>query len=379
MYKMEILSKIKPHSDGVDYFKELPFYNKPIEKVKRLKNIDRLTELLIVEQLSVIKTDQAFTGYTMSYKVEIIERKDPIVQLKASKSSIKDLLSDLLNETKGLSIRLLLTKYKHNGEIEFAPVYFNSFTKTVINHRFRLENSFQEILYMIDVWINNGSGWNVESIESQYINISTYRPLSGSSYMDLPVELKSPRKGLINIKNKDQKCFLWCHVRHINPSKEHPERIKKTDKKIAEKLDYDGIEFPVQEKDFSKIEVKNNICINVFGYENKLVFPIYVSDQKFEDSMDLLLLIHDDKSHYVYIKDFDRYMFRKTKNKNKKWFCRSCFQCFSSENVLTKHKENCLSINRKQSVKLEKGTTDFRNYFKQILVPLKFMLILNVI
>ena len=98
-------------------------------------------------------------------------------------------------------------------------------TKTVINRRFRSENSFQEILYMIDVWINNGSGWNVESIESQYINISTYRPLSGSSYMDLPVELRIPRKGLINIKNKDQKCFLWCHVRHINPSKENPERI----------------------------------------------------------------------------------------------------------------------------------------------------------
>ena len=138
--------------------------------------------------------------------------------------------------------------------------------------------------------------------------------------MNLPVELRSPRKGLINIKSKDQKCFLWCHVRHINPSKEHPERIKKTDKKIAEKLDYDGIEFPMQEKDFSKIEVKNSICINVFGYENgfgyedKLVFPIYVSDKKFEDSMDLLFLNDDDKSHYVYIKDFDRFMFHKTKN-----------------------------------------------------------------
>ena len=104
-------------------------------------------------------------------------------------------------------------------------MYFNSLTITVINHRFKLENSFQEILYMIVVWINNGSGWNVESIESQYINISTYRPLSGSSYMDLPVELRSPRKGLINIKNKDQKCFLWCHVKHINPSKVHSERI----------------------------------------------------------------------------------------------------------------------------------------------------------
>ena len=126
----------------------------------------------------------------------------------------------------------MLKKYKLSGEIEFAPVYFNSTTKTVINHRFRLENSFQEILYMIDVWINNGSGWIIELIESQYINISTYRPLSGSFYMDLPVELRSPRKGLINIKNKDQKCFLWCHVRHINSLKEHPERIK-INKKVA--------------------------------------------------------------------------------------------------------------------------------------------------
>ena len=146
----------------------------------------------------------------MSYKVEIIERKYPIVQLE---SSIKDLFSDLLNETKSfkyqITVKVLLKKYKLNGKIEFAPVYFNSLTKIVINHRFRLVNSFQEILYMIDVWINEGSGWNVESIEFQYINISTYRPLYGSCYMDLTVELRSPRKGLININNIN--CFLWCH------------------------------------------------------------------------------------------------------------------------------------------------------------------------
>ena len=127
----------------------------------------------------------------------------------------------------------------------------------------------------------------------------------------------------------------------------------------------------MQQKDFNIIEVKNTICINVFGYENGLVFPTCVSYQKFDDSMDLLLLIDDDKSHYVYIKDFDRFMFHKTKNKNKKWFCKSCLQCFSRESVLIKHKENCLSINGKQSVKLEKGIIKFENYFKQIPVPFK--------
>ena len=90
MYKMAVLSIIKPHSNAVDYFKELPFYNKPIKKlkVKLLKNIDRLAEPPFYEQLSVIKTNQAFRGNSMSYKVEITERKDLIVQLEASKSSI---------------------------------------------------------------------------------------------------------------------------------------------------------------------------------------------------------------------------------------------------------------------------------------------------
>ena len=87
--------------------------------------------------------------------------------------------------------------------------------------------------------------------------------------------------------------------------------------------------------------MKNNICINVFGYENEFIFPICISDQEFEDSMDLLLLINSEKSHYVYIKNFNRFMFHVTKNKNEKWFCKSCLQCFSSENILIKHKEIC--------------------------------------
>ena len=125
MYKMAVLPKIKSHSDVVDYFKELPFYNKLIEKlpfynkliekpkVKYLKNIDQLAEIPFYEQLSVIKVNQTFR-YVMSYKVEIVERKIPIVQSETTKSSIKDLFSDLLSETKGfkyqITIKVLLKK-----------------------------------------------------------------------------------------------------------------------------------------------------------------------------------------------------------------------------------------------------------------------------
>ena len=84
--------------------------------------------------------------------------------------------------------------------------------------------------------------------------------------------------------------------------------------------------FVCDKKDFSQIEKKNKICINVYCYENKLTFPIYVSDQKFENSMDLLLTTNENKAHYVYIKDFDWFLFHKTKNKNKKYFCKSYLQ-----------------------------------------------------
>ena len=110
-----------------------------------------------------------------SYKDQIAETKDAIVQLKASKLSIKNLFNDFLNETKcfkyQIIIKVLLKKYKHSGQIECKPAYFNSVTKTIINHRFKLEGSFQEILYMIDNWINEESGLIIEFIESQYVNI----------------------------------------------------------------------------------------------------------------------------------------------------------------------------------------------------------------
>ena len=126
---MAVLSKIT-HPSAVDYFKELlqgtfkgDFYNKPIKKpkIKRLKNIDQLAELLFYEQLSIIKANQAFRGNAMSCKIEIIEKKGIIIQLEASQSSIKGLFNNLLNETKGfkyqITAKVLLKNCKLDREI----------------------------------------------------------------------------------------------------------------------------------------------------------------------------------------------------------------------------------------------------------------------
>ena len=101
---------------NVDYFKELPFYNISMKKtiIKCLKNVDLLAKLPFYNQLNIIRTDHAFSGYAMSYKVEIVDKKDLIVLLEASKSSITDLFNDLLNEAKGfkyqITVKILLKK-----------------------------------------------------------------------------------------------------------------------------------------------------------------------------------------------------------------------------------------------------------------------------
>ena len=166
--------------DAKKLFQILPFYNIFIEKpeIKKLSNIILLQELPFHDELSVAKSSNAFSGYARSYKVEIVDRKDPLVQLEASKSSIKDLYKHLLNEMKSfkyqITVTFFLSKAKINGSIEYSPVYFNSATKTVINSKFNLDKSFQKILYRIDNWINEGSGWMVESIDGEYVNISVF-------------------------------------------------------------------------------------------------------------------------------------------------------------------------------------------------------------
>ena len=209
------------------------------------------------------------------------------------------------------------------------------------------------------------------SINGEYVNISVYSPSIGSSFVELPNKLKNSKKVLINIKNNDNKCFLWCHVRHLNLIKNHPERINKEDKKLANNLNYEGIEFSISKNDYCKIEKQNNICVNVFFCENKIIYPFYISSKKICDCIDLLLVFDENKSHYVYIENFNSLMFNETKNKNKKYFCRCCLQCFSRKNVLTEHKENCLVIKGKQNVKLGKGSINFKNYSKQLPVPFK--------
>ena len=304
-----------------------------------------------------------------------MDRESLMDTLDLSRTSINELFTDLLRERKGfkyfLTARVTLKKHQGNNFIINRP-YFNSKIKTVINDRYFIEDSFQELINKIDQWTSEGSGWIIDRVENFYINIANYEPLSGSSYIPLPKELNNSMKGLINTKKKYLKCFMWCHIRLINPQNKNEERINKKDKKIASTLDYSGTDFPMKTHDYELAEERFEMHVNVFCYENK-IYHLYISKKSNTQVLTVLLITNEEKSHYGLIEDFDRLMYSKAKTKNhrKKIFCMACLQNFTTEEILSNHKKQCFLINGCQVVNYESGQIKFTNYEKQVPIPFK--------
>ena len=218
-----------------------------------------------------------------------------------ARRSIKYFFKDLLEEKRGFKYILgaEITLKRWNNVInmyDIERIYIRSHAVTVINQRCNLEASYEIIKNILDIWTAFGCGMITDKIENINIYIANYDPLVGSSYFPLPPELRNSMKGLINLKNKDIKCFKWwCHVRLFNPQNKDGDRMKKQHKKIEYKLDYRGINFPMKARDYEIIEERFNINVNVFGYDNS-IFPLHVSKKCNEQVLNVLLISNEQKS-----------------------------------------------------------------------------------
>ena len=246
-----------------------------LNKQTRQKVIDEVVEYKSIKSIKIKQLNKALKGYTKSFEIGIKNNKDPLAQLQNTRKAIEYHITSILKSMKGLKfIETLMVTFKNivNSEIVYKTAYFNSKPQTIINNTEipeALQLSKEQILNIIAQWISEGSGWTIESVDNHHLNIVQYQPMKGSSYIKLPQELSHNNKGLINIKNEDNECFRWCHIRHLNAQETNPQRIKKSDKEYVKNLDYSGIEFPATTKQYNKIEKQNEININVFGYENK--------------------------------------------------------------------------------------------------------------
>ena len=185
----------------------------PIPQVEEKEHITNVTSSQIKE------LNQALKGHAKSYGIELQDNLNPLNHFTKTKALVESHLEGLLKDMKGFKFieTLEVTFEKETIDSKtgkrvsiYETAFFNGKAKTITKANdieSELSMSRQEILNVIDKWVSEGSGWVIDRIDSHYINVTTYQPLHGSSYLELPTKLRNPKKGLINIKNKDDECF----------------------------------------------------------------------------------------------------------------------------------------------------------------------------
>lgn len=292
--------------------------------------------------------------------------------------TIKECLKDY-----NLKINIVFTaKYKRNvGEKDQIETMHFRTTNTIVYSTTDLVQLLKEtkgrIFAQLDDFEKRGSGWSLYEIEALELAVNRYVPFRGSSYLKLPDAIKN-REAVINVKNKDQKCFLWSVLACLHPVKNHAERIyhyKKYEHEFDDALK--GIEFPVSLDDIKKFEKRSGISINVYSYtfnSNKKkynVYPLLVTDDEKIRHVDLLYIKTEKQSHYCYIKNLSRLVKQQiTLHCTKIFICRRCLQYFGREDLLNKHKEYCNTHEAVRVVLPKKGEViKFTNYKSKMKIP----------
>ena len=245
-------------------------------------------------------------------------------------SRVQATIEDFITNNRNVKIRMCLICLMERisvktsrgvEEVEQSKAYFNS--KTYRNLESTdpeklVRKCFGKILGDIMEYNSNGSGWYFKEVVELEITTTEFNPTKGSSYIPLPDWITN-KKAIVNIKNKDEKCFLWCILRYLHPSTDNASRLTDLEK-YEFTLNTKGITFPMKLKDINKFEKLNPELpgINVFSVDDKKnIYPLRMADRDCLNTIDLFLYEEDGVSHYTLIKNFNRLIkAQKTSSRN---------------------------------------------------------------
>ncbi|MCG7877069.1 MAG: DNA polymerase [Candidatus Thiodiazotropha endolucinida] len=275
-----------------------------------------------------------------------------------------------------LSTQVEMYRETPDGTIYTDMPHFRSLTyatlsvETISEHE--INEAFQKMSASLESYLRNSSGWNIRKVIHMRIHTVMYKPLAGSSFIELPLSLKKT-SSVLNIQNDDNKCFLWSILAALKPCDSHPENFKNY-VAFERDLNMNGIEYPVPLTKIERFERQNAcVSVNVFAFDSNEIIPLRITKHNGRDHhADLLLLTSQQTSHYCLIKDLNRFLSRTKRRKCKTFFCPYCLHGFVSEKGLHNHKPYC-SIHGPQKVELptsgQNDMLEFSDYEKQLKIP----------
>ena len=344
--------------DLIDYLnnvKEIPKSISP--RLKKLrKEIDSIYEKM--KSFEVRESNSSLRNFAKVYTIDGKLGFDPRSFLEGAKQNITSVLRNNRRKKVKLIFKCYMQMLKTN-EIKLADFHSGiEVNLDGMDEKDLYDMMTERILEKTATFLDTESEIRFYSIILLELHTVSYKPLRGETYIPLPKEL-ADKKAIINMQNKDNKCFLWCFLRALNPSKNNPQRLDKELMGKENTLNMEGIDYPVNLKDLNKFEKQNaNITFTVFGYERKRVYPLRNSVSMGRDYNIILMLIEEGGvKHYCLVKSIERLLFSQASNgKRKEHFCLRCLNPFWCQEALDKHKEYC---NEYEAVKIElpkKGT-----------------------
>lgn len=286
-----------------------------------------------------ISEEEAIEGNLKKISLEATDKSkfDPITFLKLKEENIRRILKEELAKRRRIKFYLTLqvrfTKTR-GDQVETAEPFFHGRCHIVLKKE-DIETALREsIMKVVNSFIEyqrEGSNWTLDKVLGVNIHIIQYDPIKGSSYLPLPSKLAN-NKAIINIQNSDQRCFMWSVIASLYPVAKDPQRVIKY-VQYVDKLDFTDVPFPVKIGDIPKFEKKNQISINVFGFEKQEIFPLHLTKERGLRHVDLLVINKGTRNHYCLIKDFDRLLNDGQKG-NQLFHCHYCLHGFTKKRLL---------------------------------------------
>ena len=319
--------------DYLNSVKEIPKRVSPKLK-KLLKEVESIYKLM--KLFKVVESNSALKEFARVYTINGIEGYDKRSLLQHARQNI----TSVLRNNRRTKVKLILECIMERGdtpeEMEIKLADFHSTTEINLDgtdEKDLYDTMVERILEKIATFQNEGSPRRLRSIIRLELHTVRYKPIRGETYITLPKGL-AVKTAIINMKNKDNRCFMWCVLRELNPKDDHPERVDKELKGKENTLNMEGIEYPVSLKDLNKFERQNpTISITVLGYEGKSVYPLRNSDCMDRDHNIILMLIEKyGINHYCLVKSISRLLASQAPiNYEKRYFCMRCLDIFGAK------------------------------------------------
>ena len=318
-------------------------------------------------------------SYLKSYQMIIpLQFKDPILLFKQVKPIFEETLKNNLRSLRSLKYSVGLECIFVKDSLDSSslptftdpPVRFYTEQKAILNEDdIDLSKEFSKLVVRIEDFVQNGSGWKLNTLKTLWLDIAKYEPIKGSSYLPLPDALKN-KQAVVNIKNDDENCLRYCLRAALFPAKNNINKVSSYP--TEDGLNFEGIISPTPVSQITKVETLNNLAINVYGWENNKVIIHRISNQPHNvKRINTLIVEQDGKTHYVWVKHFNRLL--GSKDEKQMFYCERCLIGFTRNDLLEDHLIDCRGINER-AVRIQMPTENnksikFVNHKNQLKAP----------